>query len=95
MDMKQKALRVVKQMDRRFVTSTESETGQKAVCTLVMRELGEPKYANQYVCTVWGPLAEADFEEDQLVVCDLSFSCREAANGKYYQNITASNFEIL
>lgn len=93
--MEKKALRVVKQMDKRFVASTETATGQKAVCTLVMRELGDPKYANHYVCTVWGPLAEADFVDDQLVVCDLSFSCRESTNGKFYQNITASNFEIL
>ena len=91
--MQTKQLKVVAQTKAVKVPSKNSDSGEIAKGTLRLRELGGD-YTDEYVCTVWGAMAEAMFEPGQLVTCALRFSSYEASNGQRYQEITASDFYI-
>lgn len=77
--------KVVQQGEALAVQSRTSETGQTLRCTLVLQEIGG-KYADQYVCTMLGTMAECRFYNGDMVVASLRFTAHEHG-GAFYQDV--------
>ena len=86
--MKTNVFKVVTQGPVSYVPSRKVEGGQTAKCVIRLRELGS-SYADEYICTMFGNLAECKFAEGDLVVASLRFQVHEAS-GNLYQDIVAS-----
>ena len=82
--------RVVSQGDVTYVASQKAEGGQLAKCMIRLKEFGGGKFGNEYVCTMFGNLAQCRFYEDDLVVVSLRFQVHEV-NGALYQEVVANN----
>ena len=81
--------RVVSQSDVTYVASQKAEDGQLAMCMIRLKEFGG-KFGNEYVCTVFGNLAQCKFNEGDLVVASLRFQVHEV-NGSVYQEVVAND----
>ena len=55
-------------------------------CTIVLRELSNSKFENEYVCSMLGHLAESRFHDGDVVAATLRFSTRDY-QGQTYQEI--------
>ena len=82
--------RVVSQGDVTYVASQKAEGGQLAKCVIRLKEFGGSKFGNEYVCTMFGNLAQCRFSEGDLVVASLRFQVHEV-NGSVYQEIVAND----
>jgi len=82
--------RVVSQEDVTYVASQKAEGGQLAKCMIRLKEFGGGKFGNEYVCTMFGNLAQCRFYEGDLVVVSLRFQVHEV-NGALYQEVVANN----
>ena len=82
--------RVVSQGDVTYVASQKAEGGQLAKCMIRLKEFGGGKFGNEYVCTMFGNLAQCRFYEGDLVVVSLRFQVHEV-NGALYQEVVANN----
>ena len=89
--MKSQILKVIAQTETIYVQSKKIENGQVAKCCIRLRELGG-EYEDEYLCALYGGLAERRFEPGKLVAASLRFSTHET-NGTRYQDIVA--FEIV
>lgn len=87
--MKTNIFRVVSQGDVTYVASQKAENGQLAKCVIRLKEFGG-KFENEYVCTVFGNLAQCKFSEGDLVIASLRFHVHEV-NGSVYQEIVAND----
>ena len=87
--MKTNIFRVVSQGDVTYVASQKAESGQLAKCVIRLKEFGG-KFGNEYVCTVFGNLAQCKFSEGDLVIASLRFQVHEV-NGSVYQEIVAND----
>ena len=87
--MKTLFLRVVSQSDVTYVASQKAEGGQLAKCVIRLKEFGG-KFGDEYVCTVFGNLAQCKFSEGDLVIASLRFQVHEV-NGSVYQEIIAND----
>ena len=92
--MQTKTLKVVEQSEKVLVQSRKQEVGQIAKCTLLLREFGG-EHTDVYVCTLFGAMAEFQFEEGQTVDAALRFTYHKGTNGTYYQDILINEIEIL
>jgi len=88
--MKILTLRVVSQGDVTYVASQRAEGGQLAKCVIRLKEFGGGKFGDEYVCTVFGNLAQCKFSEGDLVIASLRFQVHEV-NGSVYQEIVAND----
>lgn len=70
--MKTKILRVVSQGVVTYIPSSKEESGQLAKCVIRLKEFGG-KYGDEYVCTMFGNLAQCRFYEGDLVAASLRF----------------------
>ena len=86
--MQTKILRVISQTLPVTVPSKKSENGQLTKCYIRLRELGGD-YDDEYLCTMFGNLAQCRFDEGQIVIANLRFQTHEA-NGTFYQDIVAT-----
>ena len=91
--MKTFILRVVTQGTVSYVPSRKVEGGQTARCAIRLRELGS-SYADEYVCTLFGNLAECKFAEGDLVVASLRFQVHEAS-ANLFQDIVINDIVSL
>lgn len=89
--MQTKLLKVIAQTETTYVQSRKNENGQVAKCFIRLRELGG-EHEDEYLCTLYGGLAERRFEPGKLVAASLRFSTHET-NGTRYQDIVA--YEIV
>ncbi len=89
--MKSQILKVIAQTETIYVQSRKNENGQVAKCYIRLRELGG-EHEDEYLCALYGGLAERRFEPGKLVAASLRFSTHET-NGTRYQDIVA--FEIV
>ena len=89
--MKTKILKVIAQTETIYVQSKKIENGQVAKCYIRLRELGG-EHEDEYLCALYGGLAERRFEPGKLVAASLRFSTHET-NGTRYQDIVA--YEIV
>ena len=87
--MKILTLHVVSQGDVTYVASQKAEGGQLAKCVIRLKEFGG-KFGDEYVCTVFGNLAQCKFSEGDLVIASLRFQVHEV-NGTVYQEIVAND----
>ena len=88
--MKTNIFSVVSQGDVAYVASQKAEGGQLAKCMIRLKEFGGSKYGNEYVCTMFGNLAQCKFYEGDLVVASLRFQVHEV-NGSVYQEVVAND----
>lgn len=89
--MKSQILKVIAQSETTYVQSRKKENGQVAKCYIRLRELGG-EHEDEYLCALYGGLAERRFEPGKLVAASLRFSTHET-NGTRYQDIVA--YEIV
>ena len=87
--MSTKILRVVAQQAATYVPSQKAEGGRVAKCVIRLQELGG-SYADEYVVTLFGNLAQCLFNQGDVVAAVLRFQVRDV-NGNQYQDITASD----
>ena len=88
--METKILRVVSQGDVTYIPSTKQEGGQLAKCVIRLKEFGGGKFGDEYICTMFGNLAQCRFTEGDLVAASLRFQVHEV-NGNWYQEIIAND----
>ena len=88
--MNTKILHVVSQGDVTYVSSTKQEGGQLAKCVIRLKEFGGSKFGDEYICTMFGNLAQCRFAEGELVAASLRFQVHEV-NGNCYQEISAND----
>ena len=88
--MEAKILKVVRQGEAFSVQSTKAEGGQIQKCTIVLRELGDSKFENEYVCSMLGKLAGCRFYEGDLVAATLRFSTHEY-QGQTFQEVRVTD----
>ena len=88
--MKNNILRVVSQGDVTYVASQKAEGGQLAKCMIRLKEFGSGKFGDEYVCTMFGNLAQCRFAEGELVAASLRFQVHEV-NGAVYQEVVAND----
>jgi len=86
--------RVVSQGDVTYVASQKAESGQLAKCGIRLKEFGGGKFGNEYVCTMFGNLAQCRFYEGDLVVASLRFQVHEV-NGAVYQEVLVNDMVSL
>ena len=88
--MKTIICQVVSQGDVTYIPSTKQEGGQLAKCLIRLKEFGGGKFGNEYVCTLFGNLAQCRFGEGDLVVASLRYQVHEV-NGATYQEVVAND----
>lgn len=88
--MLEKTLVVVSQGDVSYIPSEKTEGGQLAMCAIRLRELGSPKFADEFVCSLFGNLALCRFYPNDVVIAALRFHVNESG-GNLYQNVTATD----
>ena len=88
--MKTNIFSVVSQGDVAYVASQKAEGGQLAKCMIRLKEFGGSKYGNEYVCTMFGNLAQCKFYEGDLVAASLRFQVHEV-NGAVYQEVIVND----
>lgn len=81
---------VVSQTEASYVASQKAEGGQLAKCVIKLKEFGGSKFGNEYVCTMFGNLAQCRFYEGDLVAASLRFQVHEV-NGAMYQEVIAND----
>ena len=86
--MKQIIAKVKNQGEVTFIPSQKAEGGKLAKCAIRLREFGS-SYADEYICTMFGNIAECKFTEGDLVVASLRFQVHEAC-GNLFQDVVAS-----
>ncbi len=84
--METKILRVVSQGVVSYVASQKAEGGQLAKCVIRLKEFGSSKFGNEYVCTMFGNLAQCRFYEGDLVLASMRFQVHEV-NSSLYQEV--------
>ena len=87
--MKTEFFRVVSQGDVTYIPSSKQEGGQLAKCMIRLKEFGG-KFGNEYVCTMFGNLAQCKFNEGDLVAASLRFQVHEV-NGTVYQEVVVND----
>ena len=88
--MKTNIYRVVSQGDVTYVASQKAEGGQLAKCLIRLKEFGGSKFGDEYICTMFGNLAQCRFAEGELVAASLRFQVHEV-NGAVYQEVVAND----
>ena len=82
------------QSDVTYIPSTKQEGGQLAKCVIRLKEFGGSKFGDEYVCTLFGNLAQCRFAEGELVAASLRFQVHEV-NGNSYQEVIANDVAPL
>ena len=88
--METKILRVESQGPVNYIPSSKQEGGQLAKCGIRLKEFGGGKFGNEFVCSMFGNLAQCRFAEGDVVVASLRFQVREV-NGNCYQEIVVND----
>ena len=86
--MQTKICKVVAQTEVVRVPSKKNENGQTSKCTIRLRQLGSD-YEDEYLCAMFGSLAESRFSEGTIVIASLRFSTHEN-EGKVYQDVVCT-----
>ena len=84
--------KVLSQSEVISVSSKKSETGQTYKSNIVLQEIG--KYANTYVATLLGNIAQCKFYSGEIVAAALHFSVHEH-NGQTYQDVVVDDIYLI
>ena len=82
--------RVVSQGDVAYVASQKADGGQLAKSIIRLKAFGSGKFGDEYVCTMFGNLAQCKFYEGDLVLASLRFQVHEV-NGSVYSEVIAND----
>ena len=85
--------RVVKQGEPIQIPSQKAEGGQLTKSMITLQEIGS-KYANTYLCTMFGNTALCKWTPGEIVFASLRFEVREH-NGNSYQDIVVNEIISL
>lgn len=88
-----KFFRVIHQSEPQQVASQKAEGGQLTKSMITLQELGG-KYANTYLCTMFGNTALCKWTPGEIVFASLRFEVREH-NGNSYQDIVVNEIISL
>ena len=91
--MQTKILKVVAQTEAVYVPSRKADGGQVAKSAIRLKELGGG-YEDEYVCALFGNLAECKFVAGDLVAAALRFQTHES-NGVSYQDVVATDVHVI
>lgn len=86
--------KVVSQSETSYIPSQKQEGGQLAKCVIRLKEFGGSKFGNEFVCSMFGNLAQCRFYEGDLVAASLRFSVREV-NGNCFQDVVVNDIVKL
>ena len=92
--MRTDIFRVVSQGNVSYIPSTKEANGQLAKCEIRLRMLGSGKFGDEYVCTLFGNLAQCCFAEGDVVIASLRFQVHEV-NGNCYQDVICNDIVKL
>lgn len=90
--METKVLKIVAQDELKFVPSRKTESGQVAKRVIRLKDIDD--YGDEFLCTVFGNLAQCNFYAGDVVAASLRFQTREAS-GAWYQDIICTNIVKL
>ncbi len=90
--METKIFKVVSQSEASYIPSREG--GQLAKATLRLRELGNGKYGDEFVCSLFGNAALCRLYENDVVAAKLRFQVHEV-NGASYQDVVCGDYVKL
>ena len=85
--------KVQKQGEPIQIPSQKAEGGQLTKSMITLQELGG-KYANTYLCTMFGNTALCKWTPGEVVIASLRFEVREH-NGNSYQDIVVNEIQSL
>ncbi|MBR1596782.1 MAG: hypothetical protein IJ665_08865 [Phocaeicola sp.] len=88
-----KLLKVMAQSEPVYVPSKKNESGRLAKCMIRLKELGGD-YEDEYVCAMFGNLAQCRFETGSTVVTALRFMAHET-QGAYFQDVVATDIQNI
>ena len=88
-----KIYRIVKQGEPIQIPSQKAEGGQLTKSMITLQEIGG-KYANTYLCTMFGNTALCKWTPGEIVFASLRFEVREH-NGNNYQDIVVNEIISL
>jgi len=91
--MQTKICKVMEQSSVVYVPSKKQENGQVAKSMIRLKELGGD-YEDEYICAMFGNLAQCKFAEGSIVVASLRFQTHES-NGTYFQDVVANDVVAL
>lgn len=91
--MKTIIAKVVAQTEAVYVPSRKADGGQVAKSAIRLKELGGG-YEDEYVCALFGNLAECKFVAGDLVAAALRFQTHEV-NGQFYQDVVAMEIQVI
>ena len=86
--------KVVAQTEAVMVPSRKADSGQVAKSAIRLRELGGGEFGDEYVCTMFGNLAQVKFVAGDLVAAALRFQTHEV-NGVSYQDVVATDVHVI
>ena len=88
-----KLLKVMAQSEPVYVPSKKNESGRLAKCMIRLKELGGD-YEDEYVCAMFGNLAQCRFETGSTVVAALRFMAHET-QGTFFQDVVATDIQNI
>ena len=75
------------------VQSKQSESGVTTKCSILLKEMGG-KYADEFVATMFGNMANCRFYEGDVVVASLRFQTHEH-NGTEFQDVIVNDIHKI
>jgi len=91
--MQTKILKVVAQGPVVQVPSKKQENGQIVKCMIRLKELGGD-YEDEYICAMFGNLAQCKFTVGKTVIASLRFQTHES-NGSFFQDVIANDIQNI
>lgn len=91
--MKTIICKVMAQTEPVYVPSKKQDNGQLAKSMIRLKELGGD-YEDEYICAMFGNLAQCKFASGSLVVASMRFQTHES-NGSYFQDVVVTDVQKI
>ena len=76
-----------------YVPSKKLPNGEIAKCMIRLKELGGD-YEDEYICAMFGNLAQCKFAVGKTVIASLRFQTHES-NGSFFQDVIANDIQNI
>ena len=76
-----------------YVPSKKLANGEIAKCMIRLKELGGD-YEDEYICAMFGNLAQCKFAVGKTVIASLRFQTHES-NGSFFQDVIANDIQNI
>lgn len=64
-------------------------------CEIKLKQFGEPKFGNEFLCIMFEEVAKCQFKKGDLVEADLGFHVVNLGNGSYRQAIVVNDIKAV